>query len=117
MKQKQPRNPMDVHVDRRLRTRRMMLGVGRDPTNRISASQLQHLSHLLKVAVPFFFEDAPMPETNERLGQHTAPLDEITGFMATQDGLDLARAFMRIRNIQLRRRIANLVNEIEASKS
>jgi hypothetical protein len=36
--------------------------------------------------------------------------------MATPDGLDLAKSFMRIKSIQLRRRIVNLVTEIEESK-
>jgi hypothetical protein len=42
--------------------------------------------------------------------------DEITPFMATADGLALAKAFMRIRNIEVRRRIAALVAEIEQNK-
>jgi hypothetical protein len=65
--------------------------------------------------VPFFFEDALMPETNGRPRQKDAPPDEITGFMATRDGLDLAKSFMRIKSIQLRHRIVNLVNENEES--
>jgi transcriptional regulator with XRE-family HTH domain len=135
MKQKQPKNPVDAHIGSRLRMRRMMLGVTQEKlseglgvtfqqvqkyekgVNRISASRLQHLSHLLKVSAPFFFEGAPMPETNERSSAHHAASDEITGFMATPDGLDLAKSFMRIKSIQLRRRIVNLVNEIEESKS
>jgi transcriptional regulator with XRE-family HTH domain len=115
--------------------RRMMLGVTQEKlgealslsfqqiqkyekgVSRISAGRLQHLSHLLKVPVPFFFEGAPSPETDGRSSAHHIAPEEITGFIATQDGLDLAKAFMRIRSIQLRRRIVNLVNEIEASRS
>jgi len=33
--------------------------------------------------------------------------------MATRDGLALVKGFMRISNVQLRRRIVNLVEEIE----
>jgi transcriptional regulator with XRE-family HTH domain len=134
MKQKKSRHPTDVHVGSRVRMRRMMLGVTQEKlgealsltfqqiqkyekgVNRVSASRLQHLAHLLKVSVPFFFEGAPSPETDGRSSAHHAAPDEITGFLATQDGLDLARAFMRIRSIQLRRRIVNLVNEIEENK-
>jgi transcriptional regulator with XRE-family HTH domain len=135
MKQKKSRHPTDVHVGSRVRMRRLMLDMSQEKLGdalgiafqqvqkyekgitRISASRLQHLSHLLKVPVPFFFEGAPSPETDGRSPPDHIASEEITGFMATQDGLDLAKAFMRIRSIQLRRRIVNLVNEIEESKS
>jgi transcriptional regulator with XRE-family HTH domain len=81
-------------------------------TNRVSATRLQHISHVLQVPVPFFFEDADGSSP-----RHDAPPDEITHFMATADGLALAKAFMRIRNVQVRRRIVALVSEIEQSES
>jgi transcriptional regulator with XRE-family HTH domain len=70
-------NPVDKHVGSRVRMRRMMLGMSQEKlgdalsitfqqvqkyekgTNRISASRLQHISHILQVSVPFFFEGAP----------------------------------------------------------
>jgi transcriptional regulator with XRE-family HTH domain len=69
--------PMDKHVGSRVRMRRLMLGMsqtklaeGLGPTfeqvqkyekgtNRTGASRLQHISHILQIPVPFFFEDAP----------------------------------------------------------
>jgi transcriptional regulator with XRE-family HTH domain len=68
---------VDKHVGNRLRMRRVMLGMSQEAlggaldltfqqvqkyekgTNRISASRLQHLSQILQVPVPFFFEGAP----------------------------------------------------------
>jgi transcriptional regulator with XRE-family HTH domain len=88
MMPKKSRHPTDVYVGSRLRMRRMMLGVTQEKlseglgvtfqqvqkyekgVNRISASRLQHLSHLLKVSAPFFFEGAPMPETDGRSSAH-----------------------------------------------
>jgi len=70
-------NPTDRHVGSRLRMRRLMLDMSQTdvadalgPTfqqvqkyekgsNRISASRLQHISQILQVPVPFFFEGAP----------------------------------------------------------
>jgi DNA-binding XRE family transcriptional regulator len=70
-------NPVDKHVGSRVRMRRMMLGMSQGKlgdaldltfqqvqkyekgTNRIGASQLQHISHILQVPVAFFFEGAP----------------------------------------------------------
>ena len=42
---------------------------------------------------------------------------QYTDFMATRDGLALAKAFMRIGDVQLRRRILYLVEEIEENQS
>src|ERR1700758_4851484 len=70
-------NPTDKHVGSRVRMRRMMLGMSQEKlgdslgltfpqiqkyekgTNRIGASRLQQISHILQVPVAFFFEGAP----------------------------------------------------------
>jgi transcriptional regulator with XRE-family HTH domain len=69
-------NPTDHHVGSRVRMRRMMLGMSQEKlggalgltfqqvqkyekgTNRIGASRLQQISHILQVPVEFFFEGA-----------------------------------------------------------
>jgi hypothetical protein len=80
--------------------------------NRIGASRLQHISQILQVPVAFFFDGVahvPAPTSRDTL---PSP-DSLTDFMATREGLTLAKAFMRISNIQLRRRIVDLVEQIE----
>src|SRR5436190_10777488 len=70
-------NPIDKHVGSRVRMRRMMLSMSQEKlgdalgltfqqvqkyekgTNRIGASRLQQISHILQVPVSFFFEGAP----------------------------------------------------------
>jgi transcriptional regulator with XRE-family HTH domain len=70
-------NPIDKHVGSRVRMRRMMLAMSQEKlgdalgltfqqvqkyekgTNRIGASRLQQISHILQVPVAFFFEGAP----------------------------------------------------------
>ena len=70
-------NPIDKHVGGRVRMRRMMLEMSQSTlgdglgitfqqvqkyekgTNRMGASRLQHISHILQVPVPFFFDGAP----------------------------------------------------------
>jgi transcriptional regulator with XRE-family HTH domain len=80
-------------------------------TNRISASRLQHIAQILQVPATFFFEDtSDMPSAPAK--NATAGLDPIMAFMATSEGLPLARAFMRVTNKQVRRRIVDLVEEI-----
>jgi transcriptional regulator with XRE-family HTH domain len=123
-------NPVDRHVGSRVRMRRMMLAMSQTNlgnalgltfqqvqkyekgTNRIGASRLQQISHILQVPVAFFFEGAPsvpgIPQTTE-----TAPSPAyVTDFLATSNGLALTRAFMRIKNVKLKRRIVELVEEI-----
>ena len=115
---------VDKHVGSRARMRRMMLGMSQEKLgdalgltfqqvqkyekgrNRISASRLQHMSQILQVPVPFFFEGAP---------GGAAGLDEspsyVNEFLATSDGLVLAKAFTRIGDPKLRRLIVRLVED------
>jgi transcriptional regulator with XRE-family HTH domain len=108
----------------RVRMRRMMLGISQEKLgdalgltfqqvqkyekgmNRISASRLQHMSQILQVPVPFFFEGAPgaavgMPES----------LSYVKDFLVTSDGLALVKAFMRIEDAKLRRLIVRVVED------
>src|ERR1700684_2055098 len=70
-------NPIDKHVGSRVRMRRLMLDMSKTNvadalgltfqqvqkyekgSNRIGASRLQHISQILQVPIPFFFEGAP----------------------------------------------------------
>ena len=81
-------------------------------TNRIGASRLQHISHILQVPVAFFFEGAPsVPGTPQ--ATETAPSPAyVTDFLAMSNGLAFIKAFMRIKNAKLKRRIVELVEEI-----
>lgn len=125
-------NPTDKHVGARVRMRRMMLGMSQEKlgdalgltfqqvqkyekgTNRIGASRLQQIAQILQVPVAFFFEGAPSPQTSGRHeGMAEAPSPAyVSDFLATSDGLALTKAFMRIDDSKLRRRIVDLVEQI-----
>ena len=80
--------------------------------NRVSASRLQHISHVLRVPVPLFFEGVPTVK-GRRDDQKGAPSPTyVSDFLATSDGLALTKAFVRIKDATLRRRIVTLVREI-----
>jgi len=83
-------------------------------SNRISASRLQHLSQILQVPVPFFFEGAPAsigrPGAEESADAPSSSF--VSDFLATSEGLDLVRAFTCIEDAKLRRAIVRLVEEI-----
>jgi transcriptional regulator with XRE-family HTH domain len=125
-------NPIDKHVGSRVRMRRMMLGMSQEKlgdalaltfqqvqkyekgTNRIGASRLQQISQILQVPVAFFFEGAPnLSEGVMTDALQTAPSPSyVSDFLATSDGLSLTKAFMRIPDPKLRRRIVDLVQQI-----
>jgi transcriptional regulator with XRE-family HTH domain len=86
-------------------------------TNRMGASRLQQISHILQIPVPFFFEGAPQL-TGQSKGNGAAPSPAyVSEFLATPDGLALTKAFMRIKDIRLRRRIVELVQGMAGDDS
>jgi transcriptional regulator with XRE-family HTH domain len=117
----------DKHVGARVRMRRMMLETSQTSlgealgitfqqiqkyekgTNRIGASGLQQIAHILQVPVSFFFEDLPLP--SEALSEEGPYIDD---FLATSDGLSLTKYFIRIKDPKLRRCIVDLVEHIAA---
>jgi len=80
--------------------------------NRIGASRLQQISHILQVPVAFFFEGAPNASAPYGSNGSALSVAQIDDFIPDSNGLRLIRAFMRIDNATLRRRIAMLVQEI-----
>jgi transcriptional regulator with XRE-family HTH domain len=132
MMAKKAPNPIDKHVGSRVRMRRMMLGMSQEKlgnnlgltfqqvqkyekgTNRIGASRLQQISQILQVSVSFFFEGAPANVNGLRTDEMSeAPSPAyVSDFLATSDGLALTKAFMRISDMKLRRRIVDLVEQI-----
>jgi transcriptional regulator with XRE-family HTH domain len=80
-------------------------------TNRIGASRLQQISHILQVPVTFF-EGAPTASTPHGSNRNALSMAQIDDFVSDSNGLRLIAAFMRINNAALRRRIVMLVQEI-----
>ena len=131
MMAKKAPNPTDRHVGARVRMRRMMLGMSQEKlgdalgltfqqvqkyekgANRIGASRLQQIAHILQVPVSFFFDGAPSVPGYQPTGLAEAPSPAyVSDFLATSDGLALTKAFMGIKNAKLRRRIVDLVEQI-----
>jgi hypothetical protein len=72
---------------------------------------LQHISQILQVQVPFFFEGGPAAPGLEP-AETDFPVSYVTDFLATSDGLSLVKAFMLIEDPKLRRAFVRLVEEI-----
>ena len=127
-------NPIDVHVGSRVRLRRTLLGMSQEKlgdaigltfqqvqkyergANRVGASRLFELSRVLDVPVSFFFDELD-PETAEAVPSVTAgaaPLSPSGGPdpMMRRETLELVRAYYRIPDQQLRRRLFDLTKAI-----
>ena len=129
---KQP-NPIDIHVGGRIRLRRTMLGMSQEKlgeqlgitfqqvqkyekgTNRVGASRLQNIAAILGVPVAFFFEDAPGDTGDaaaDGLSENSSTY--VVNFLSSSEGLQLNRAFVKISDPKVRRRIIDLVKAIAA---
>lgn len=121
-------NPVDKHVGSRVRMRRVLIGMSQEKlgealgitfqqiqkyekgTNRIGASRMQQISTVMGVPVSYFFEDAPgsLGETQPGFGE-TPSSDYVVDFLTTTEGLQLNKAFVRISDPKVRRKIVDLV--------
>ncbi len=133
-------SPVDVHVGARLRQRRTLLGMNQtvlgDATgltfqqiqkyesgaNRISASRLFGLSRVLDVPVQFFFDGMPAAIAasspgNKKRGRPEKPPSYEPDPMATRETLELVRAYYKMRDPQIRKRLYELVKVIGAGTS
>jgi len=126
-------NPIDVHVGSRVRLRRTLLGMSQERlgeaigltfqqvqkyergANRIGASRLFDLSRVLDVPVSFFFDD--MPAADEPMAMPNVA-DERPGGgyepdpMAKRETLELVRAYYRINDSSVRKRLFELTKAV-----
>lgn len=133
MTKKSP-NPIDRHVGSRVRMRRMMINMSQEKlgeklgitfqqiqkyekgTNRIGASRLQQIGNVLGVPVSFFFEGAPVQDAATGGFSESASPAYVSDFLATSDGLALTKAFMKVKDAKVRRRIVDLVEAIASEE-
>lgn len=122
-------NPIDIHVGSRVRLRRNMLGMSQEKlgeslgitfqqiqkyekgTNRVGASRLQAIASILSVPVSFFFEDAPGADGDVK-GLAEDATTFVVDFLNSTEGIQLNRAFARISQPKVRRKIIDLVKAL-----
>lgn len=133
-------NPVDIHVGSRVRLRRTLLGHSQEKlgeavgltfqqiqkyergANRIGASRLYHLSRVLDVPVSFFFEDMS-PEVSGKGGRSAPGLAEriqeefSVDPLAKRETLELVRAYYRIKEPTVRKRLFDLAKSLAAASN
>lgn len=123
-------NNIDKHVGARLRMRRMLLKMSQEKlgdalgltfqqvqkyekgTNRIGASRLQQIGQIIGVAPSYFFEDMPeadTPGTSLAAGFAEDNSSSLLQFLSSTEGFMLTKAFVRIRDPKVRRKVIDLV--------
>ena len=82
-------------------------------TNRVGASRLQNISSVLNVPVSFFFEDAPGEMPSEQNGMAEANSSNyVVDFLSSSEGLQLNRAFIKIEDPKIRRKLIDLTKAL-----
>lgn len=130
-------HPVDTHVGRQLRIRRTILGMSQDAlakaagitfqqiqkyergVNRMSASRLFDFARVLGVPVSYFFEGLDEKATRiEPVGGMAEAVAEGFGHeqILSRETLEMMRAFHRINNPALKKRVADLLRAIGEEK-
>jgi transcriptional regulator with XRE-family HTH domain len=131
---KEAPHPTDIRVGQLLRTRRLLLGMSQERlggllgvtyqqvqkyergANRIGSSRLHELCRILSVPVSYFFEESGVPGLAEAPAafQHDArpALDPAEG----RETMELVRAYSRIGDAQVRRRVLELARALGAAR-
>ncbi len=131
-------NPVDVHVGARLRVRRPLLGMSQTTlgdaiglsfqqvqkyergANRIGSSRLFDLSRVLDVPIEYFFDDMPEIAASSLAqggGKAKKPPSYEPDPMARRETLELVRAYYKIRDPEIRKRLHAMIKTLGAAAS
>jgi len=124
--------PVDVHVGRRIRLRRTLLGMSQEKlgkglgltfqqvqkyergTNRVGASRLYQLAKILNVPVAFFFDDMPAEIAGGVPSSIEPDQSQEYNPLSTPETREFVRAYHRIPRRVVRKRVYELVKTIAA---
>jgi transcriptional regulator with XRE-family HTH domain len=134
-------SPVDVHVGGRIRLRRTLMGMSQERLgdalgltfqqvqkyergiNRVGASRLFDLSRVLDVPISFFYDNMP-DALGANVGTLPQPTRAVTGFAEQQSAfgvdethnsretLELVRAYYRITDPAVRKRVFDLMKSM-----
>ena len=133
-----PKHPIDMHVGMRVRRRRAALGMNQQRlgaavglsfqqiqkyesgANRISSSRLYEFAKVLKVPVAHFFKNV---QTNmlrgpgaKKFAGVSIPSDDAKDPFIKPETMELVRAYYKIREGKIRKRIFEMVKAVGAAR-
>ena len=123
---------VDVHIGRRVRERRTLLGISQAElaeelgltfqqvqkyergTNRISAGRLHSISDILGVPINYFFDGilSPFNKVSQKIGLSVSSAEHRHDPMLNRETLELVRAYYKINDPLIRRRIFELTKQL-----
>ncbi len=138
-------NIIDTHIGKKLRSRRMLMGLSQDATaraagitfqqvqkyekgaNAMNATKLLVFAQLMRVPVSYFFSGLEESVSDEALLAAEAPpegaekrnvfgLEAGNAYGSDRESLELMKAFTRIERPYVRRRLADLARALADSK-
>ncbi len=119
---------VDRHVSTKLRMRRIMLGLSQQVlgtevgvsvqqiqkyekgSNRVSSGKLYHFSNLLEIPITYFFEDLNDKNSSDKTAEPLKGYDTAH----EREILTLVKAYNEIPDIQLRKKILDLVKSLSS---
>lgn len=129
-------HPVDIHVGKRLRLRRTILGLSQEAignaigvtfqqvqkyergVNRMGSSRLFDFSRILTVPVSYFFEEldntASSPAPLSGVAEDAAPFEHEK--MSSRETLEMMRAYYRITDPHVRKRVFELIKSLADEK-
>ena len=141
-------DPIDVHVGQRIRLRRNLVGMTQEQLasavgvtfqqvqkyergfNRVSASRLYDIGHVLSVPISFFFQDVSVQVAEERYGILPDSFDATGAALTLSDSesfeddplsrtetLELVRNYWKIRNERARSQVFALIKAMAQAEN
>lgn len=127
-------HPVDVHVGKRLRLRRTIMGMSQESlgtaigvtfqqiqkyergANRMGASRLFEFSRILTVPVSYFFEEYEAPSDGEAYAVSGMAESPAANFeheqMTSRETMEMMRAYYRIQSTKVRKGVFDLVKTL-----
>ena len=127
-------DPVDIYVGKRLKSRRLMLGLSQNDlgeavnvsiqqiqkyeraTNRISSRKLYNLAKFLRVPVSYFFANDLEPLTTPGFAEEQTPFEQSNNdSVPEREIMTLVRYYSSVNNEQERKKILDLVKTFATS--
>ncbi|MCA0256798.1 MAG: helix-turn-helix domain-containing protein [Proteobacteria bacterium] len=124
-------DPIDIHVGSQIKIRRKSMGMSQSAladrlditfqqvqkyergSNRVGASRLQAIAAILGVEVGALFHGADAIEENVA-DDAAEDIGAMRNFLMSNEGIELNKAFSKIRNSNVRKKIIALVASLES---
>lgn len=128
-------HPVDIHVGKKLRARRTILGMSQEDIgdsvgitfqqvqkyerglNRIGSSRLYEFSCLLGVGVSYFFEDLDQSSKNKNDSLNDGEFVFEHEKFNNKELMSLVKAYQGISDVKVRKKVLSLVKAIAVSES